>query len=163
MAQGWENRGSIGSASAVGTMLGYISLVARQHYFHYSLRQVPSEYNSMAGADSCITHLFNWIFLMNFRHHFLQNKPCRFLHLPSAFRQQLTDILLNKRFPNVCLNWSTRKTPSPVNNSSGSMDLYTSHHTSKVSTTPSCSYRFFLSVSAPAFYPQEVTPNRRNW
>ena len=74
-AQGWANRGSISTASAVGPILQDISLATRRQHIHAFDGSMPGEENKMADAASRLTHLPDRKFISHLRTHFLQSKP----------------------------------------------------------------------------------------
>ena len=92
-AQGWANRGSVSTASSVGTIMWELSLVDRRQHIHTSVGRVPGEDNKMVDSVLQLTHLPNWKFIFHSRTHFPQCKPWRLLTLPSARRWQLTTML----------------------------------------------------------------------
>ena len=57
MAQRWANRGSVSTASSVGTTLWELYLAARRKHIYAFIGRVPGEDNKMADAASWLTHL----------------------------------------------------------------------------------------------------------
>ena len=76
----------------------------------------------MADAASHLTHSFGRFFLTHFLPNFSQTTPWRLLSLTSAFKHQITIILINKRSPKECTLQSARKIHAPVINGTVSVD-----------------------------------------
>ena len=57
MAQRWANRGSVSTASSVGTTLWELYLSARRKHVYAFIGRVPGEENKVADAASWLTHL----------------------------------------------------------------------------------------------------------
>ena len=66
----------------------------------------------MADTASHLTHSFGRFILTHFLLNFSQTTPWRLLSLTSAFKHQITIILINKRSPKECTLQSARKIPS---------------------------------------------------
>ena len=162
-SQGSETIGSIRSVSSIGPSLRKFVLVTRRHHLHASLRRVSSKNKVMEDAASCLKNIYNFLFLKHYYLHPPKTTPWRLLRLTSNFRHHLTTMILNKHSLKKCTIKSARKIPVTGRNGAGSLAGFTAPHTSEASRTSSGYSRFLLSASAPAFYPQELTPNRRNW
>ena len=82
--QGWTNRGSVRTATSVGTTLWYLALLTRTHKIHSSMRRIAGLDNKMVNAASCMTHLTDKMFICHFTIIFPHRKPWRMLTLPSG-------------------------------------------------------------------------------
>ena len=76
----------------------------------------------MADAASHLTHIFGRLFLTHFLLNFSQTTPWRLLSLTSAFKHQITIILINKRSPKECILESARNIHVLVTNGTVSVD-----------------------------------------
>ena len=89
----------------------------------------------MEDATSRLTHISVYLFLTHSRLNLPQTMPLRSLRLPSAFKQKLTTMLINKRSPKECSLQSARKIPAPGSNVTGSVAGCASPQISKASRT----------------------------
>ena len=155
-SQVWAKRGSVRTASSIGSILWELSLVDRRQHIHASVGRVPGEDNKMADAASQITHLPYRKFLSHFCTHFPQSKPWHLLPLTSMCRRNLSTMLNNKQSPRVSQQPSSRKMPSPGANGGTSAAGCKSPPTSKTFKTPLLSSRLSPRASVPAFYSCKV-------
>ena len=83
-AQGWDNRGSVSSATAVGPILRDLALLKRTHKIYSSVKRIAGVDNNMDDAASRLTHLTDNMFLRHFFLTFPQRKPWRMITLPAG-------------------------------------------------------------------------------
>ena len=159
-AQGWSNRGSFRTASAVVPILRELSLEPSRQHIHASVGSVPGEDNNMADAASRLTHLPDRQSIYHFRTLFPHSKPWRLIPLPSGCKKQLTSMLHNKQSPRGSWKPSSRKTPPPGANCGASAAGCKLPPTSKIFRTPFPSSKFSLGASVPFFCPCKVNPSR---
>ena len=119
-AQGWANRGSVSSATAVGPILPALALLTRTHKIYSSVQRIAAKDNKMADAASILTHLTKKMFLCHFTLTFPQKNPWRLLTLLSGCRQRLTSMLHSKRCHMDSPPQSSKKTPPPGTNGTNS-------------------------------------------
>ena len=92
-AQGCSNRGSVITATAVGTILRDLTLLTHTHHIYSSIQQIKGADNTMADTTSILTHLSDRISLQYFALTFPQKNPWRLLTLLSGCSWWLTSIL----------------------------------------------------------------------
>ena len=112
-AQGWANRGSVSSETAVGPILRDLNLLICNHKIYSSVQCISGVDNKMSESASKLTQLTDKMFLRHFAFNFPQRKPWRLLALMSGCKRRLTSMLHRKRFSMDSLLNSTRNTPPP--------------------------------------------------
>ena len=151
-AQRSVNRGSIRSATSVGTILQDLALLLRTKHIYASIGRIKGADNTMSDDASRLTHLPNWMFLHHFALAFPQKKPWRLLTLLSRCRWQLTSMLHIKCCRMYYQPLCNKRTLLLGANTANSANGWSSHTTSIVLGTFYLSSRYLPSACAPAFW-----------
>ena len=158
-SQGWYNRRSVRSSTAVGIILQDLDFLTRTHNIYSSGQKIAGANNKITDAASRLTHLTNKMFLQHFALTLLQKKTWRLINLTSGCRQHLTYILRSKSCFMPSQPQSSKNIPPPGANGASSANGWKSYPKSKSLDIPSISSRSLMSIYAPAFFRPEGYPS----